>query len=50
MPETMSVERRVLIKAFGAELILTPGPKGMTGAIKKANELLSKIPKSYMPN
>ncbi|WP_263408315.1 cysteine synthase A [Terriglobus tenax] len=44
MPETMSVERRVLVKAFGAEIVLTPGPNGMKGAIAKANEILAKTP------
>ena len=44
MPETMSLERRVLLKAFGAEIVLTPGPKGMPGAINKANELLAATP------
>ncbi len=44
MPETMSVERRVLLKAFGAEIVLTPGPNGMKGAIAKANEILAETP------
>lgn len=49
MPETMSPERRVVLRAFGAKLVLTEGPKGMRGAIDKANELMKKIPNSFMP-
>lgn len=49
MPETMSVERRQLMKAYGAELVLTPGAEGMTGAIKKANELAESYEKAFVP-
>jgi cysteine synthase A len=49
MPETMSMERRQLLKILGAELVLTPGPEGMNGAIKKAEELLAATPNSFMP-
>ena len=49
MPETMSVERRQLIKAYGAEIVLTDGTKGMKGAIAKANELAETIPNSFIP-
>lgn len=49
MPETMSVERRQLMKAYGAELVLTEGAKGMKGAIAKANELVKQIPNSFIP-
>ena len=49
MPETMSAERRALLRAYGAELILTPGPDGMTGAINKANELAASNPRYFIP-
>lgn len=50
MPETMTLERRQLIKAYGAELVLTEGAKGMKGAIAKANELTAEIPNSFIPS
>ena len=49
MPESMSLERRRLLKAFGAEIVLTPRERGMTGAIEKATELLKSYPKTFMP-
>ena len=49
MPETMSVERRNILKAYGAEIVLTPGEKGMSGAIAKADELAKEIPGSFIP-
>ncbi len=49
MPETMSIERRNLLRAYGAELVLTPGPQGMKGAIARATELTAQIPGAFMP-
>ena len=50
MPETMSVERRNILKAYGAEIVLTEGAKGMSGAIEKAQELANEIPNSFIPS
>ena len=50
MPDTMSVERRILMQAYGAELVLTEGAKGMTGAIAKAEELAKELPNSFIPD
>ena len=50
MPDTMSAERRTLLSAYGAELVLTPGSEGMDGAIRRANELSAEIPGSFIPN
>ncbi|MCF0123079.1 MAG: cysteine synthase A [Ruminiclostridium sp.] len=50
MPDTMSIERRLLMTAYGAELVLTPGAEGMTGAIAKAEELAREIPNSFIPD
>ena len=49
MPETMSIERRSLLRGYGAELVLTPGPEGMSGAIKKAEALAAETPNSFVP-
>ncbi len=49
MPETMSVERRQILKAYGAQIVLTPGAEGMSGAVKRAEELSQKTPGSFMP-
>lgn len=49
MPETMSVERRNLMSAYGAEIVLTPGKEGMQGTVDKANELLKEIPGAFIP-
>jgi len=49
MPDTMSMERRNILKAYGAEIVLTPGERGMTGAIEKAEELAGEIPGSFIP-
>src|SRR3974390_2436193 len=50
MPETMSLERRKLLQHLGAELVLTPGAEGMTGAINRAKEILAQTPGAYMPD
>ena len=50
MPETMSLERRKLLKHLGAEVVLTPGPEGMTGAVKRAHEIVAEHPGAYLPD
>ncbi|MCJ7738368.1 MAG: cysteine synthase A, partial [Anaerolineae bacterium] len=50
MPDSMSIERRSLLRAYGAELVLTPGSEGMNGAIKKAEELTASIPNAFLPH
>src|SRR4030043_210691 len=49
MPDTMSIERRQLLSAFGAQVVLTPGGEGMAGAVRKAEELVANTPNSFMP-
>jgi cysteine synthase A len=49
MPETMSVERRAILRAYGAEIVLTPGPEGMRGAVARAEELVAQTPGGFMP-
>jgi cysteine synthase A len=49
MPETMSVERRAILRAYGAEIVLTPGPEGMRGAVARAEQLVAENPGAYMP-
>ncbi|MBI3948381.1 MAG: pyridoxal-phosphate dependent enzyme, partial [Armatimonadetes bacterium] len=49
MPETMSLERRALLKAYGAEIVLTPGHEGMRGAIRRAEELAAALPRAFLP-
>ena len=50
MPETMSLERRLLLKAYGAELVLTPGPDGMRGAVEKAESLADEYQDAFVPS